>query len=117
MTTDPVCGMHVDPAIAAGHSKYGGDTYSFCSAACKNKFDADPVRYAHTPHPVTLSHSTPNGAAPPAESVYTCPMHPEVRQEYPGACPKCGMALEPMATAAPALQIEYTCPMHPQIVR
>src|SRR2546430_15775868 len=50
-------------------------------------------------------------------SVYTCPMHPEVRQPRPGSCPKCGMALEPVAGPAPAPRTEYVCPMHPQIVR
>ncbi len=53
----------------------------------------------------------------PRTAVYTCPMDPEVRQEHPGACPKCGMALEPDVPAAPATRTEYTCPMHPEIVR
>ena len=52
-----------------------------------------------------------------AANVYVCPMDPEVREDYPGACPKCGMALEPAVPIAPTTRIEYTCPMHPQIVR
>jgi Cu+-exporting ATPase len=114
---DPVCGMKVDPAHAAGRSDFGGTTYFFCSSSCKEKFDRDPSRY--------VGESPPTGAAgertPLPEhgdaSLYTCPMHPEVRQDKPGTCPKCGMALEPVTEAAPLTKVEYICPMHPQIVR
>jgi P-type Cu+ transporter len=55
---------------------------------------------------------------PRTETIYTCPMHPEIRKPGPGVCPVCGMALEPLAPPAPArTQVQYTCPMHPQIVR
>lgn len=65
--------------------------------------------------PTTIGQRTPQKASPKAE--YTCPMHPEIRQDRPGACPKCGMALEPATVTSPKEKIEYTCPMHPQIVR
>jgi len=107
---DPICGMTVDPATAAGQYEYAGTTYYFCSTHCLNKFSADPESSLH-PQPAKPS--------PPASTQieYTCPMDPEVRQSGPGACPKCGMALEPVMPALPATKIEYTCPMHPEIVR
>ena len=112
---DPVCGMTVDPATAAGSHVHGGRTYWFCSAGCLERFRADPERYlaagpdarAHAPAP------SPAGRA----SDYTCPMDPEVRQPGPGACPKCGMALEPVAVEALPTRTEWVCPMHPEIVR
>ena len=82
---DPVCGMRVDPARAAGHWEYKGATYHFCAVACLERFKKEPERYLN-----------PEPPAPPAAGVeYTCPMHPEVVQIGPGSCPKCGMALEP----------------------
>src|SRR5450631_108230 len=87
---DPVCGMTVDPATAKHRADYRGHTYYFCAAGCRTKFIADPQKYlgAREPEPVV------EGAT------YTCPMHPEIRQIGPGACPICGMALEPeIATA------------------
>jgi P-type Cu+ transporter len=90
---DPVCGMTVDPARAAGRSEHHGSTYFFCAPSCKQKFDKDPARYA--------GHEAPEGhgheALPAAEgTTYTCPMHPEIVRDGPGSCPICGMALEPM---------------------
>jgi P-type Cu+ transporter len=86
---DPVCGMDVVPGQAKGGSaEHAGVTYWFCSPKCREKFVADPARW--------LSPVTPPPAAP-AGTWYVCPMHPEVRQLGPGACPKCGMALEPEA--------------------
>lgn len=86
---DPVCGMTVDPAKAAGQVVHQGETYYFCSKGCAAKFEANPEKYLH---PL---------AAPmqpqPAGAEYTCPMDPEVRQIGPGSCPKCGMALEPVS--------------------
>ena len=96
--TDPVCGMQVNPATAAGTSQYEGQTYYFCARGCKTKFDANPGQYAtpdtsSTPPPKAAS---PAASHPPSDTrEYTCPMDPEVRQVGPGACPKCGMALEP----------------------
>src|SRR5688572_31748691 len=87
--TDPVCGMNVDPASAAGSHTHGGITYYFCSKHCLEQFKADPAKYLHpSPAPVP---ETPKGAQ------YTCPMHPEIVQVGPGSCPKCGMALVPIA--------------------
>ena len=107
---DPVCGMTVEPQHAAGTEIYNGVTYAFCSPHCLAKFRADPAQY------VAPSHET-HGDAPGAGTVYTCPMHPEVRQERPGTCPICGMALEPVTTAVPQTRTTYVCPMHPEIVR
>ncbi len=85
---DPVCGMTVDPLKTAHHASHLGEDYHFCSAGCRAKFVADPDRYL-----------SPGAAAPDASpgAIYTCPMHPEVRQVGPGSCPICGMALEPEA--------------------
>jgi P-type Cu+ transporter len=85
---DPVCGMTVDPARAAGTSTYGGRTIYFCSEHCKSKFDADPAAYVGQAKPEAP-------AAPPAATEWTCPMHPEIVRDRPGSCPFCGMALEP----------------------
>ncbi|QDE83100.1 heavy metal translocating P-type ATPase [Myxococcus xanthus] len=106
---DPVCGMFVDPQAPKGGSHvHEGHTYFFCNPKCREKFTAEPRKYlAPEPQP-------PEPA--PAGTMYICPMDPEVRQDHPGTCPKCGMALEP---EQPVLQTrtEYVCPMHPQIVR
>lgn len=87
---DPVCGMTIDPATAAAKQNYKGETIHFCSLHCEKKFLADPQAYvkpkATAAAPITV----------PAGTLYTCPMHPEVIQDHPGDCPKCGMALEPM---------------------
>jgi Cu+-exporting ATPase len=94
---DPVCGMTVDPHTAKHRAEHRGHPYYFCSAGCKTKFTADPQKYlgAREPEPVV------EGA------IYTCPMHPQIRQEGPGACPICGMALEPeLATADSGLNPE-----------
>jgi Cu+-exporting ATPase len=92
-TVDPVCGMRVDPASTPHHHVRAGTTWHFCSDGCRRKFAADPTHYLQAA----------GASASPAESggVFTCPMHPEVRQTGPGSCPLCGMALEPVdATAA-----------------
>src|SRR5437762_13891060 len=92
MALDPVCGMTVEPAAAAGKSEYKGATYYFCSKHCLHSFEKDPARYAR-------EKAAP--APPAAEGAqYTCPMHPEIVQQGPGACPKCGMALVPTEGAA-----------------
>ena len=87
--TDPVCGMTVDPARAAGSSEYGGTTYYFCNPGCKARFDANPEAYVAGRQPDTVV------AAPAMNAEWTCPMHPEVVRDAPGSCPICGMALEP----------------------
>ncbi|HEY7615762.1 MAG TPA: YHS domain-containing protein, partial [Terriglobales bacterium] len=84
---DPVCHMDVDPAKAAGSHQHDGTTYYFCSTHCLNKFRAAPQRY--------LAPEAAPEPMPAAAREYTCPMHPEVVRTEPGACPKCGMALEP----------------------
>ncbi len=118
---DPVCGMKVDPAKAAGQSQYQGLTYSFCSVGCKNKFDLNPEHYIQSgkemPHLQPHSVAAPTAAGATKVTNYTCPMHPEVQADRPGSCPKCGMALEPVDLSAMTDRVEYTCPMHPQIVR
>jgi Cu+-exporting ATPase len=83
---DPVCGMSVDPATAKHRFTYKEQEYLFCSARCRARFEAEPEKF--------LAPKQPEPAAP-AGAIYTCPMHPEVRQVGPGACPICGMALEP----------------------
>ncbi|QTC92193.1 heavy metal translocating P-type ATPase [Brevundimonas goettingensis] len=90
---DPVCGMSVDPTTTAHRANHDGQDYFFCSAGCRTKFISDPVRYL-----------TPRAEAEPVipGAIYTCPMHPEIRQEGPGSCPICGMALEPETVTAEA---------------
>jgi Cu+-exporting ATPase len=113
--------MAVDPAKTLYHHELGGTTYHFCSAVCLAKFQREPQKFTteavgtegigerRDPAPAPISS---------AVTIYTCPMHPEVRQDRPGSCPKCGMALEPVTPPArPAPKVEYTCPMHPEIVR
>jgi len=110
--TDLVCGMKVD--TETGRSLlHQGKQYYFCSARCVEKFTANPDQYLK---PAAQILSTPAVVPTPSASGYTCPMHPEVRQATPGACPKCGMALEPI-TPIVSVVVEYTCPMHPEIVR
>jgi len=87
LAKDPVCGMTVDPAKAAHRAAHDGQDYFFCSAGCKTKFSADPQKYLAPPAKAEV---------PVAGAIYTCPMHPEVRQDGPGACPICGMGLEPL---------------------
>jgi Cu+-exporting ATPase len=119
---DPVCGMTVNPDAAAGSYEYNGQIYYFCSTHCLNNLREDPERFldrsteATTSQPVGIQRETKSAAAQVAQT-YTCPMHPEVRQDKPGSCRKCGMALEPVSVTAPQQKIEYTCPMHPEIVR
>jgi Cu+-exporting ATPase len=104
---DPVCGMTISPEDAVGQVDHKGQTYHFCSQSCLERF-----------------REAPEGFLGPAASTapedvgreYTCPMDPEVRQKGPGACPKCGMALEPVSVE-PITKTEWTCPMHPEIVR
>ena len=92
-TVDPVCGMIVDPVTAAHRATHEGQDYFFCSSGCRTKFIVDPDRY--------LGEATEPAPVIPG-AIYTCPMHPEVRQEGPGACPICGMALEPETVTAEA---------------
>lgn len=85
---DPVCGMAVK-SQSEFHSQHKGLTYYFCGTHCKDKFSVNPEQYVAPPPP-----ASPQQAA--GSTIYTCPMHPEVRQDHPGNCPKCGMTLEPV---------------------
>ncbi|WP_459975054.1 heavy metal translocating P-type ATPase [Nocardioides pyridinolyticus] len=130
LAKDPVCGMDVDPATSQHSVKHGGTTYFFCSAHCQARFEADPSSFVGQPHTdehahhaasadVPHDHNIEHGplavhaghdhgaqaasagavqAAEPTE--WTCPMHPEIRRPGPGACPICGMALEPVMVTA-----------------
>ena len=113
---DPVCGMTVDPRKAAGSFEHDGQTYYFCNPGCLEKFRAAPERFL-TPEVATQRKFQRNRQEASTKTEYTCPMHPEIRRDKPGVCPKCGMALEPATLTLPKEKIEYTCPMHPQIVR
>ena len=109
LVLDPVCGMMIAPAESVGSTEYKGTRYYFCHPSCLSRFEADPESFLNAPD---------TRAAPaPAGTTYICPMDPEVRQDHPGSCPVCGMALEPDLSTLPATRVEYTCPMHPEIVR
>jgi Cu+-exporting ATPase len=94
LATDPVCGMEVDPHRTPHRHEHGDRAWYFCSAGCRAKFAADPDRY--------LAGKTASPEPVRPDTVYTCPMHPEVRQIGPGSCPMCGMALEPLSPTAEA---------------
>ena len=116
---DPVCGMSVDPATAKWSAEHGSRIYYFCSQGCRDKFVAAPENYLDTDRfglPAGRSHhhggaghgghhhdgSAAVGRPSPKGTVYTCPMHPEIRRDGPGDCPICGMALEPVGLAPDA---------------
>ncbi|WP_445504385.1 heavy metal translocating P-type ATPase [Microvirga sp. G4-2] len=90
---DPVCGMMVDPHSTPHRAQYEGKPYYFCSSGCQSKFMAEPVKYVE---PATARKAEPV----PEGTIYTCPMHPQIRQVGPGSCPICGMALEPVLATA-----------------
>jgi Cu+-exporting ATPase len=113
---DPVCGMSVDPASAAGAYSYAGQEYFFCSLHCLERFRTRPETYLNKPL-VQLSLTAHASKTTEPGGDFTCPMHPEVRQEKAGSCPRCGMALESRAGRAAIPSTDYTCPMHPEIVR
>ena len=91
---DPVCGMIVDQHTAKHRAEHAGRPYYFCSNSCRTKLEADPVRYIDPGQSGVKADPVPEG------TIYTCPMHPEIRQVGPGACPICGMALEPAIVGA-----------------
>ena len=143
---DPVCGMKVFEKPNAISREHGGATYYFCGPRCAERFDADPARILAAPGthgmqrpampampamPTAGKAMLPTMAAPPQPApapspravatadrgtAWVCPMDPEVREDGPGDCPVCGMALEPEMPAA-AARTEYVCPMHPEVVR
>ncbi len=100
---DPVCGMWVDPKTAADSCAFGGQTYYFCRTHCRTRFEADPDRFLGSPE--TPAAPDTGSGTPEVEEhrrqpgSYTCPMHPEILTDRPGACPLCGMALEPRAVS------------------
>jgi Cu+-exporting ATPase len=120
-STDPVCGMGASRDSAGGAYEFKGATYYFCSPHCRQKFQADPESFLNKSSEAARqsieSERAPKTLASSAAQAYTCPMHPEVKQDKPGSCPKCGMALEPVTITPHKEKIEYTCPMHPEIVR
>ena len=115
MAIDPICGMQVDEDKAAGQSTYKGKGYFFCAPICKERFDADPEHYLNPPAPD--SAGTPTAKPELEGALHICPMDPEVEKIGPGACPKCGMALEPKFVLQPPTKKEYVCPMHPEVVQ
>ena len=106
--TDPVCGMDVWPD-SEHHHEHAGKTYHFCSAGCHDKFVADTETY--------LNKDNSSAEEVDENATYTCPMHPEIEQQGPGSCPKCGMALELKGITVAATKTEYTCPMHPEVIQ
>jgi Cu+-exporting ATPase len=90
---DPVCGMNVDKSTAKHRYELDGTTHYFCNPRCLEKFVADPQRYL-SPDKADETADAPEG------TIWTCPMHPQIRQDYPGSCPICGMALEPLEPTA-----------------
>ncbi len=93
--TDPVCGMQVNKTTSRHRFEHAGQVFHFCCSRCREKFSADPAAYLR-PKPTAAS------PVPPAGTIYTCPMHPEIRRPGPGGCPMCGMALEPLVATAEA---------------
>ncbi len=104
--TDPVCNMIIEESDAVATSSYKGTTYYFCTETCKEEFDKNPEAFLGD-----------RGREVPVAGEYTCPMDPEIRQDKPGSCPKCGMALEPILPPITIARTEWICPMHPEIVR
>lgn len=129
---DPVCGMTVT-AETAHSGKYNDREFYFCSTGCRDKFQAAPEKYLNqsktnpghaAEHPGHAGHGhrqdnkqVDSSDSAAGKATYTCPMHPEIRQQGPGDCPKCGMALEPETPTLQPTKTEYTCPMHPEIVQ
>lgn len=104
---DPVCGMVVADRENAPTFHHQGEDYFFCSTRCQQKFVDNPDKYLH---PEEHQEEQPSGQP------YTCPMHPDVRNDGSGACPICGMALEPFYVGLPTKK-EWTCPMHPEVLQ
>ena len=109
--TDPVCGMVIEKQLDDRSYDHKGRMYYFCSKSCLEKFKAAPEHYIEKEQPPSAVSEPMGGAG------YTCPMHPEVQQDRPGDCPKCGMALELRTPRATGGKTQWTCPMHPEVVR
>ncbi len=128
---DPVCGMSTNEPGKFKNYTHEGREYYFCSDHCLMKFKQAPDQFIHgteetvgdakhqhepTPHSERNHEDGPTSTGD-GRAKYTCPMHPEIVQDGPGTCPKCGMALEPSTPLFQASKVEYTCPMHPEIVQ
>lgn len=128
---DPVCGMIINEESAVAFKKWQGVRYGFCSQKCYDSFSAEPEKYVAT---TEQKNETAHGCCSPASAVdhskhdqnkmkkdssgtYTCPMHPEIRKDGLGSCPKCGMGLELAAPVQSEMETEYVCPMHPEVVQ
>lgn len=110
---DPVCGMDVNEESEFS-TEHEGEPYIFCSEHCKHKFVAEPEKFLHK---IEENRQSDDLKSLDKSVIYTCPMHPEVQQDHPGDCLKCGMALEPLTPTSIQSKTQYTCPMHPEIVR
>ena len=119
MLKDPVCGMDVTDK-SDYHAEHAGSHYYFCSNHCLQKFKQNPQQYIPgenvSQHTNAAAHCADDSCAISYQQ-YTCPMHPEVVQDKPGSCPKCGMALEAKGVPLASKKIEYTCPMHPEVIQ
>ena len=132
---DPVCGMQVTEKSEYSYT-YKDLSHFFCSQSCQDKFKADPESYTgdekvkietHEQNDHTCCHGNHDSEGADKQpllkdgisgnGIYTCPMHPEIRQQGQGSCPKCGMALEPETVTALPTKTEYTCPMHPEVIQ
>ncbi|MEX0611129.1 MAG: heavy metal-binding domain-containing protein, partial [Pirellulales bacterium] len=107
MAIDPICGMTVDERTAISAER-DGETFYFCSEHCRRRFLAGEEGQPHGEHhaPDLVTFAAPPPPAPTGKIIYTCPMHPEIEQDRPGFCPKCGMALEPKTATAEADESE-----------
>ncbi len=119
---DPVCGMTVRIRPEAITDDYEGTRFYFCCPRCRERFRSEPAKYLGArrngeAHLAAAQPSPQMAAARPQALGYTCPMHPEVKQSTPAACPLCGMAVEPIGIELPQQTTEYFCPMHPEVVR
>ena len=110
---DPVCSMTVDPETARFRHEYNGQTYFFCSEHCLNKFRNEPERFSK--QKADAVPASPKGISIGSCAGYTCPMHPDIKQERFGSCPQCGMGLEPVTPSLPS-QTEWICPMDPEVL-
>ncbi len=108
---DPVCGMRTDRPDRWVAHEHQGEKFYFCSERCRDSFVRNPR------HSVQSAMEAESKNKFSDRRQYTCPMHPEVKEEGPGSCPKCGMALEPLMSDKPDRVEEWTCPMHPEVVR
>jgi len=112
--SDPVCGMSVSKD-SEHHLTHENKDYHFCSLGCHDKFQTDPEKYLNPV--VEDSSACADGSCSLSTETFTCPMHPEVEQQGPGSCPRCGMALEAKGIPVIETKTEYTCPMHPEIIQ